>query len=36
LFIFYLFVGLVYNGITIVAIWNHHIYNDHKALFTFL
>jgi len=36
LFIFYLFVGLVYNGITIVAIWNHHIYKEHKAMFTFL
>jgi len=36
LFIFYLWVGLIYNGITILAIWNHHIYNDNKAIFSFL
>jgi hypothetical protein len=36
LFIFYLWIGLMFNGITIVAVWNHHIYSDNKSLFSFL
>lgn len=36
LFILYLFVGVVYNMITIVAIWNHHIYRQNSSMMSFL
>jgi len=36
LFILYLFVGVVYNMITIVAIWNHHIYKQNQSMMSFL
>lgn len=36
LFILYLFMGTVYMMITIVSIWNHHVYKENKALMSFL
>lgn len=36
LFILYLFIGVVYNMITIVAIWNHHIYRQNQSMLSFL
>eukprot|EP00347_Sterkiella_histriomuscorum_P019407 403341740 len=36
LFILYLFVGVVYNMITIIAIWNHHIYKQNQSMMSFL
>ena len=36
LFILYLAVGVLYYGITIVSIWNHHIYRERKSDLSFL
>ena len=36
LFIFYLLIGVVYNMITIISIWNHHIYRQNSGPMTFL
>lgn len=36
LFLLYLLLGLLYNFLTIVSIWNHHNYRDNKALMHFL
>ena len=36
LFLLYLLLGLIYNFLTIVSIWNHHNYRDNKALMHFL
>jgi len=36
LFILYLLVGVVYNVISIVAIWNHHIYRQNQGLMSFV
>lgn len=36
LFILYLFVGVSYNVVTIVSIWNHHIYKQNYSLMSFI
>ena len=36
LFILYLFVGVCYNVVTIVSIWNHHIYRQNYSLMSFI
>jgi palmitoyltransferase len=36
LFILYLLIGVAYYGITIVSIWNHHIYREKKSDLSFL
>ena len=36
LFILYLLIGAVYNAITIVSVWNHHIYLENRADLSFL
>lgn len=29
-------VGAVYNGLTIVSIWHHHVYREHRSDLSFL
>jgi len=36
LFIFYLMIGSIWYNLTIVAIWDHHIYRDNKSELSFL
>ena len=36
LFILYLFIGTIYMEITIMSIWNHHIYRQNTSIMTFL
>lgn len=36
LFLLYLLLGLVYFFLSIVSMWNHHNYRDHRALMHFL
>jgi len=36
LFIFYLLIGVIYNLITIVSIWNHHVYKKHSSMMSFI
>ena len=36
LFIFYLFLGAAYMAVTIVSIWNSHVYMTHRADLSFL
>ena len=36
LFILYLFIGVCYNVVTIVSIWNHHIYKQNYSLMSFI
>jgi hypothetical protein len=36
LFILYLLMGCVYMVITIISIWNHHLYKDHKSEMSFI
>ena len=36
LFILYLIIGCLYNLMTIVAIWNHHIYKQNHSLMSFI
>ena len=36
LFIFYLMVGVIYYLVSIVCIWNHHIYRENHAMMSFL
>jgi hypothetical protein len=36
LFILYLLIALCYNLITIVSIWNHHIYRKNYAMMNFI
>jgi len=36
LFIFYLMIGSIWYGLTIVSIWDHHIYKDNKGEISFL
>lgn len=36
LFVFYLFIGLVYMSITIIAIWHHRVYKENSSTFSFI
>lgn len=36
LFIFYLMIGVIYNLITIMSIWNHHVYRRNGSLMSFI
>jgi len=36
LFILYMFLGACWFGITIVSIWNHHVYRDYRSDLSFL
>jgi hypothetical protein len=36
LFIFYLWIGIIFLGLSIVAIWNHYEYRKNKGLLSFL
>ena len=36
LFIFYLMIGIIYNLISIVSIWNHHVYRRNGSLMSFI
>lgn len=36
LFLLYVWVGLVYNLITIFSIWTHHIYKEHSSMMNFI
>lgn len=36
LFILYLMIGLIYNLVTIVSVWNHHAYKQHTSLMSFI
>jgi len=36
LFVFYLMVGTAYMTMTIMSIWHHHSYRQHKTMMTFL
>lgn len=36
LFIFYLLLGVIYNLVTLVAIWNHHTYRQNGSLMSFI
>jgi hypothetical protein len=36
LFLLYLFLGLIYFFLSIVSVWNHHNYRDHRHMMHFL
>ena len=36
LFLLYLFLGLIFFFLSIISVWNHHNYRDHKHLMHFL
>ncbi len=36
LFILYLLIGILYNLVTIVSVWNHHSYKQHYSMMSFI